>query len=88
MHAYIEENREMYKQLFYQLLSCDTVNPPGNEEKMAKLITECLAKKGAETELQYVEPGRPNAIADVYKRQASNCPLSTEMIPPRTISAI
>ena len=66
MHAYIEENREMYKQLFYQLLSCDTVNPPGNEEKMAKLITECLAKKGAETELQYVEPGRPNAIARLH----------------------
>ncbi len=69
MHAYIEENREMYKQLFYQLLSCDTVNPPGNEEKMAKLITECLAKKGAETELQYVEPGRPNEIGRASCRE-------------------
>lgn len=66
MHAYIEKNKEIYKQLFYQLLSCDTVNPPGNEENLANLITECLAKKGAETELQYVEPGRPNAIVRLH----------------------
>lgn len=66
LDSYIEEHKEKYKQLFYQLLTCETVNPPGNEEEMAKLITGWLQEKGAETELQYVKPGRPNAIARLH----------------------
>ena len=63
---YIEEHREEYKKMFYKLLSCQTINPPGDEEEMAKLLLSYLEAQGAETELQYMQPGRPNAIARLY----------------------
>jgi len=63
IHDQVEAHKDKYQQLFYQLLSCETVNPPGDEEYMATLLLSWLAEKGAQTELQYVKPGRPNAIA-------------------------
>lgn len=61
--AYIEAHKKEYQKIFYQLLSCDTVTPPGNEEAIAKMITGLLGDDYSETALQFVQPNRPNALA-------------------------
>lgn len=48
-----------------QLVRIDSVNPPGNEAEVAHWIAALLESEGIQTELQSVEPGRPNALAIV-----------------------
>jgi len=45
-----------------QLVRIDSVNPPGNEEEVARLVASFLESEGIHTELQSVEPGRPNVL--------------------------
>lgn len=49
-----------------QIIRTVTVNPPGNEEKVAKILIEKLEKIGFELNVVVIEEGRPNIIA-TYK---------------------
>jgi len=50
-------------QLLERLVSFPTVNPPGDEEMIARFIAEILEKIGCRVQLQYVSEHRPNVIA-------------------------
>jgi succinyl-diaminopimelate desuccinylase len=45
------------------LLAVDTIDPPGNEEKAARIMAGVLAAEGIESLLQTVAPSRTNLIA-------------------------
>jgi acetylornithine deacetylase/succinyl-diaminopimelate desuccinylase-like protein len=49
--------------LLQDLISLDTVNPPGDEAPAAELLAETLTDAGFECELLSAEPGRPNLLA-------------------------
>jgi acetylornithine deacetylase/succinyl-diaminopimelate desuccinylase family protein len=62
-------------QLLRDLVAIPSVNPQGDpgtdrtgEEAIAKFIAGFLRRIGAEVELQYVEPGRPNVIGRLGAR--------------------
>ena len=46
-----------------QLISLNTVNPPGNEHLAAQYIAKALSGFGIACEVQPVAPGRENVIA-------------------------
>jgi acetylornithine deacetylase/succinyl-diaminopimelate desuccinylase-like protein len=50
-------------ELLGELISLDTVNPPGNEDRAQELLETRLSAAGFECELLSAEPGRPNLIA-------------------------
>ena len=52
-------------QIAQQLVRIDSVNPPGNEEEVARWVADVLESEGIQTELQSVEPGRPNLLGIV-----------------------
>lgn len=56
-------------QIAQQLVSINSVNPPGNEEAMARLVADLLNSEGIETQFQPVEPGRPNMLASIGSKQ-------------------
>src|SRR4051794_12261136 len=49
--------------LLGQLIQANTVNPPGNEERIQRFLKGMLSAAGFECELLAAEPGRPNLIA-------------------------
>ena len=62
-------------QLLRDLVAIPSVNPQGDpgtdgtgEEEIAKFIAGFLRRIGADVELQYVEPGRPNVIGRLGAR--------------------
>lgn len=62
-------------QLLRDLVAIPSVNPQGDpgtdrtgEEAIAKFIASFLRRIGADVELQYVEPGRPNVIGRLKAR--------------------
>jgi len=52
-------------QITQKLVRINSVNPPGAEEKVAKTVVDLLRSEGIGTEIQDVEPGRPNALGIV-----------------------
>jgi succinyl-diaminopimelate desuccinylase len=58
--TYIDE--EQLITFLQRLIQINSENPPGNEEACARLIQAELQSFGCCTELQYVEPGRPNIL--------------------------
>ncbi len=56
------EESEVLK-LTRELLAVDTIDPPGNEEKAAKIMARTLAAEGIESTFQTIAPGRTNLIA-------------------------
>lgn len=67
--AYIEEQAEYYKEMFCELLRFETINPPGDEENCAKFMLSKLKGAHSTCTLQYVEPNRPNALAELSYEQ-------------------
>jgi acetylornithine deacetylase/succinyl-diaminopimelate desuccinylase-like protein len=61
--AHAEDTTTFARQLLDQLVSIDTSNPPGNEEKAAKLIAGKLRAAGIEPTIVPFAPGRANVIA-------------------------
>ncbi|MDO4765436.1 MAG: M20 family metallopeptidase [Eubacteriales bacterium] len=53
---------ELAKNFLQELISFETVNPPGREEALARRIAEIMQSYGFDTELQEVESGRCNVI--------------------------
>jgi acetylornithine deacetylase/succinyl-diaminopimelate desuccinylase-like protein len=49
--------------LLQELLRADTVNPPGNEIRAARILHDYFARNGIEAELYAREPDRPNVVA-------------------------
>jgi succinyl-diaminopimelate desuccinylase len=49
--------------LTQELIRIPSVNPPGGEEAVARHLAKVLEAEGISSELQWVEPGRPNLIA-------------------------
>ena len=62
----INLNADKFKQMFFEILRCPTINPPGNEEKMAQIIYSWLEDCGGKCQLQYVEKDRPNLLCDLH----------------------
>ncbi|MDY6243926.1 MAG: hypothetical protein SPL82_08610, partial [Lachnospiraceae bacterium] len=58
----VEENRELYISYLKNAISCNTTNPPGNEDVLARYIQEILMEHGIESVLQQVYPNRSNVI--------------------------
>ena len=52
-------------ELLSELLRLDTVNPPGNEQRVQEPLAQKLRDAGFEVTLLEAEPGRPNLIADL-----------------------
>ncbi len=52
-------------ELLSELLRLDTVNPPGNEDRVQEPLAQKLRDAGFEVTLLEAEPGRPNLIADL-----------------------
>jgi acetylornithine deacetylase/succinyl-diaminopimelate desuccinylase-like protein len=50
-------------ELLGRLIQTDTVNPPGNEERVQRFLKGSLSAAGFECELLSAEQGRPNLIA-------------------------
>jgi hypothetical protein len=48
-----------------RLIDIPSVNPPGNEEPIARFIAEHLSKDGLDVDLEEVLPGRPNALTSI-----------------------
>lgn len=46
-----------------ELVAIDTIDPPGHEEKAARVVARVLAAAGIASELQEIAPGRCNLIA-------------------------
>lgn len=51
--------------LLAELIRADTVNPPGNEDRVQEPLAEHLRDAGFEVQLLEAEPGRPNLVADL-----------------------
>ena len=49
--------------LLQELLRVNTVNPPGNEIRAARLLHEYFALNGIEAQLLGRDPERPNVVA-------------------------
>ncbi len=54
--------------LLRELISLDTVNPPGNETRAAELLREYLGAAGVECELYAKSPERANLVARIRGR--------------------
>src|SRR5687767_8551240 len=52
-------------ELLSELIRADTVNPPGNEDRVQVPLAQKLRDAGYEVRLLAAEPGRPNLIADL-----------------------
>ena len=52
-------------ELLGELIRADTVNPPGNEDRVQEPLAEHLHDAGFEVMLLAAEPGRPNLVADL-----------------------
>ncbi len=52
-------------ELLSELIQRDTVNPPGNEDRVQDLLAERLRDAGFSVTLLAAEPGRPNLVADL-----------------------
>ncbi|MFL5908374.1 MAG: M20/M25/M40 family metallo-hydrolase, partial [Solirubrobacterales bacterium] len=50
-------------ELLGRLIQTDTVNPPGNEDRIQQFLRGTLSAAGFECEVLEAEPGRPNLIA-------------------------
>jgi succinyl-diaminopimelate desuccinylase len=48
-----------------ELLAVDTIDPPGNEEKAARVMARALSAAGIESTFQTIAPGRTNLIARI-----------------------
>ncbi|HAT1683000.1 TPA: M20 family metallopeptidase [Klebsiella oxytoca] len=57
-----DEQQELVT-LLCHLIQYPSENPPGNENAVAMFIAGVLRDEGIETDIQEVEPGRPNIIA-------------------------
>jgi acetylornithine deacetylase/succinyl-diaminopimelate desuccinylase-like protein len=55
--------RDEVTELLQELLRVNTVNPPGNEIRAAKVLQDYFARSGVEAELYAREPERPNVVA-------------------------
>ena len=55
-------------ELLQQLIRLDTVNPPGNEERVQLHLQRLLERAGFEVELLAAVPGRPNLVARLRGR--------------------
>ncbi|HEY1586090.1 MAG TPA: M20/M25/M40 family metallo-hydrolase [Polyangia bacterium] len=72
--ARADETAAMARQLLDELVETDTSNPPGNEEKAAKLIAGKLRAAGIESTIVPFAPGRANLVARL-KGDGSKKPL-------------
>jgi acetylornithine deacetylase/succinyl-diaminopimelate desuccinylase-like protein len=72
--ARADETAAMARQLLDELVETDTSNPPGNEEKAAKLIAGKLRAAGIESTIVPFAPGRANLVARL-KGDGSKRPL-------------
>src|SRR3954449_4183762 len=52
-------------ELLSELIRHDTVNPPGNEDRIQEPLAQKLRDAGFEVALLSAEPGRPNLVADL-----------------------
>jgi acetylornithine deacetylase/succinyl-diaminopimelate desuccinylase-like protein len=52
-------------ELLSELIRADTVNPPGNEDRVQEPLAQKLRDAGFEVTLLAAEPSRPNLIADL-----------------------
>ena len=57
--------REEATELLQELIKVETVNPPGNETRAAKLLREYLGDHGVESELYAKVPERANLVARI-----------------------
>jgi acetylornithine deacetylase/succinyl-diaminopimelate desuccinylase-like protein len=57
-------------ELLSELIRADTVNPPGNEDRVQEMLAERLRDAGFEVTLLAAAPGRPNLIADLEGESA------------------
>jgi succinyl-diaminopimelate desuccinylase len=51
--------------LLKQMIRLKSVNPPGDEEPVARLLQSVLQKSGVETEIQQLAPNRSNLVARI-----------------------
>lgn len=58
-------DEEAVVRLLRNLVRAPSVNPPGDEEKAATVVADCLDAAGIRVTLDRVEPGRPNVLAEL-----------------------
>jgi acetylornithine deacetylase/succinyl-diaminopimelate desuccinylase-like protein len=52
-----------FKNLLGEMVAAKTVNPPGNESRLVRVVAERLKKEGIAYEITEFEPGRENIVA-------------------------
>ncbi|MCA1664036.1 MAG: M20/M25/M40 family metallo-hydrolase, partial [Myxococcales bacterium] len=72
--ASADETTTMARRLLDELVATDTSNPPGNEDKAAKLVAAKLRAAGIEPTIVPFAPGRANVVARL-KGDGSKRPL-------------
>ena len=73
--------------LLSELIAHDTVNPPGNEDRVQVPLAEHLRDAGFEVALLEAEPGRPNLVADLPGEPSACSATSTRSPPTRASGA-
>ncbi|MFA7069148.1 MAG: M20/M25/M40 family metallo-hydrolase, partial [Acidaminococcaceae bacterium] len=74
--------------LLHILVSCDTVNPPGNEKDLALKLQTLLVNEGIECQVDEFAPNRANLIFRIKGEAAGNGLLVTghlDTVPPGEI---
>src|SRR5687768_11168226 len=52
-----------FKKLLGEMVAAKTVNPPGDEERIVKIVAERFKKEGIAYEITEFAPGRQNIVA-------------------------
>lgn len=81
----IDQNKDQLGRLLQDLIRFPSVNPPGNEEPIARFLDEKLKNLSFTTELVEMDKGRPNVIAKLSGttgRPRLLCYSHTDVVPP------
>lgn len=65
----MKKYEQLAKEFLKELISFETVNPPGEEETLARRIAEIMTGYGFETEIEAVEEGRANVMPVSLKKE-------------------
>jgi acetylornithine deacetylase/succinyl-diaminopimelate desuccinylase-like protein len=59
----LDQSAKTFRETLTALIQADTTNPPGNEAKAVKILSERLKKEGVPYEIIEFAPGRQNLVA-------------------------
>ena len=82
--SYVTPDRDLVVDLTRELIRFQSVNPPGNEQPVAKYLATRLRDLGLEAELEEVEAGRANVVARLHGQGSGHLVFTghIDVVPP------